>query len=81
MIYCTSFKTMAIFDFFGKILDSNEREIKKYLPLVEFVSAFENDVKKLSDKKLREQTEEFRKRLRNGETLEDVLPEAFFTVR
>ena len=72
---------MAIFDFFGKILDSNEREIKKYLPLVEFVSAFENDVKKLSDKKLREQTEEFRKRLRNGETLEDVLPEAFATVR
>src|SRR3989344_5209701 len=81
MIYCTSFKTMAIFDFFGKILDSNEREIKKYLPLVEFVSAFENDVKKLSDKKLCEQTEEFRKRLRNGETLEDVLPEAFATVR
>ena len=72
---------MAIFDFFGRLLDSNEREVKKYEPLVELVASFEKDVKKLSDKKLRDQAEEFRKRLREGDTLNDILPEAFATVR
>ena len=72
---------MAIFNFLGKLLDSNEREIKKYHPLVELVASFEKDIKKLSDKKLRVQTEEFKKRLDKGDTLEDILPEAYATVR
>ena len=72
---------MAIFDLLGKVFDSNEREIKKLEPLVELTSSFEKDVKKLSDTKLRAQTEEFKKRLEEGDNLEDILPEAFATVR
>src|SRR3990170_3419687 len=73
--------TMGVFDLVGKIFDSNEREIKKLEPLVELTGSFEKDVKKLSDAKLRAQTEEFKKRLEEGDDLEDILPEAFATVR
>ena len=73
--------TMGVFDLVGKIFDSNEREIKKLEPLVELTNSFEKDVRKLSDAKLRTQTEEFKKRLEKGDDLEDILPEAFATVR
>ena len=72
---------MGIFNFFGKILDSNEREIKKLQPIVELANSFEKDVEKLTDAKLRSQTDEFKKRLKEGDTLDDILPEAFATVR
>ena len=72
---------MGVFDLVGKIFDSNEREIKKLEPLVEITNSFEKDVKKLSDAKLRAQTDEFKKRLEEGDDLEDILPEAFSTVR
>ncbi|MDP2671626.1 MAG: preprotein translocase subunit SecA [bacterium] len=67
--------------FFGQLLDSNEREIKKLQPIVEATAAFEPELKKLSAAKLKKQTEDFKKRLEKGETLDDLLPEAFATVR
>jgi preprotein translocase subunit SecA len=70
-----------MFKFLGSILDSNEREVKKLNPVVSEVNNLEEGVKKLTDKKLREKTDEFRKRLDKGETLDDILPEAFSVVR
>lgn len=72
---------MSIFDAVGKLFDSNEREIKKLDPTVELINLLEADVKKLSDAKLRAKTEEFKKRLEKDEGLDDILPEAFATVR
>jgi len=70
-----------MFNFLGKILDSNEREVNKFKPLVERVNSFEKDIKKLTDAKFKEKTEEFKKRLGKGETLDDILPEAYALVR
>lgn len=68
---------MSIF----KIFDSNEREIRKLRPLVDKINSLEPQMEKLSDEALRAKTEEFRERLRKGETLEQLLPEAFAVVR
>ena len=70
-----------MFKFLGNLLDSNERELKKLEPLVEAVNAHESTTKKLSDSKLREKTTELKKRLEKGESLDDILPEAFAAVR
>ena len=59
----------------------SEKEIKRIMPLVDKIEALEEDYKKLSDDELKGKTEEFKKRLDDGETLEDILPEAFATVR
>lgn len=59
----------------------NEREIKKLRPLVEKINSFEPEVQKLSDAELAEKTGQFKKRLQDGETLDDILPEAFSVVR
>ncbi len=67
--------------FFGKLFDSTEREITQLRKIVENVNAHEATIKKLSDEKLRAQTESFRSRIADGETLDDLLPEAFATVR
>ncbi len=74
-------KVNQMFKLLGKLLDSNEREINKINPLVEAVNALEPGLKKLSDKKLKEQTEVFKKRLGQGESLEEILPQAFALVR
>lgn len=63
------------------IFDSNEREIRKLKPLVEKINSLEPQVASLSDAQLRAKTDEFRERLQKGETLEDILPEAFAVVR
>ena len=66
----------------GKIFGSySEREIKRLLPIVEKINALEESIKPLSDAQLREKTQEFKDRLKNGETLDDILPEAFAVVR
>ena len=72
-----SFGTLAT-KVFGS---SNDRKLKKYGPVVEAINALEPDVSALSDEALRARTDEFRKRLADGETLDDLLPEAFATVR
>ncbi|MCH7484073.1 MAG: preprotein translocase subunit SecA, partial [Chloroflexi bacterium] len=61
--------------------DYNEKELKKLWPIVKEVNAFEDDIQQLSDEQLRAKTNEFRERLDDGETLEDILPEAFAVVR
>src|SRR5690606_15045753 len=60
---------------------SNERKVKKYASAVAAINALEPEVAALSDEQLRGRTETFRKRLAAGETLDDLLPEAFATVR
>ncbi|MFD1427292.1 preprotein translocase subunit SecA [Kroppenstedtia sanguinis] len=61
--------------------DSNERELKKYYKIADRIEALEPEVSALSDKDLTGKTEEFRKRLSAGETLDDLLPEAYAVVR
>ncbi|MCL5411582.1 MAG: preprotein translocase subunit SecA [Patescibacteria group bacterium] len=67
--------------FLGKLLDSNEKEIKRVLPTVEKTNALEPEMKKLSDEELKAKTSEFKLRFERGETLDDLLPEAFAAVR
>jgi preprotein translocase subunit SecA len=61
--------------------DPNKRAIEKYSWLVDDVNAMELDFEKLSLEALKAKTTEFRQRLANGETLEDLIPEAFAVVR
>jgi preprotein translocase subunit SecA len=72
-----------LFKWVGKVLgsDTNERELKKLWPIVESVNALEPEVQALSDDELRAKTDEFRRRLADGETLEDLLAEAFAVAR
>ncbi len=72
-----SFGTLAT-KLFGS---SNERKLKKYWPTVAKINALEPEIEKLSDEGLRARTQAFRERLAKGETLDDLLPEAFATVR
>jgi len=67
--------------FLNKIFDSNSREIKKYQKKVEIINSYEPEMQKLSDHQLRAKTAEFKERLANGATLDDLLPEAFAVVR
>ena len=59
----------------------SSREIKRIMPLVNKINVLEPQIKALSDAKLRAKTDEFRDRLSKGETLDDILPEAFAVVR
>src|SRR4051812_50082147 len=59
----------------------NDRELKKLRPLVQTINGFEPSVQPLSDEALRGKTAEFKQRLANGETLDELLPEAFAVVR
>ena len=61
--------------------NSNEAEVKKLNKIVDQVEALEEEYKQLTDEQLRAKTDEFRTRLNNGETEDDILPEAFATVR
>jgi preprotein translocase subunit SecA len=66
----------------SKIFGSqNERDIKTINPIVEKVNAFEHFIKKLTDNELKLKTSNFRKCLLEGQTLDDILPEAFACVR
>lgn len=59
----------------------SEKEIKRIMPLVEKIESLESTMEALSDEELKGKTEEFKKRLEAGETLDDLLPEAFAVVR
>ncbi len=61
--------------------DANEREIKRMLKTVERINGLEPQLQALSDEQLRAKTDEYKARLEKGETLEQLLPEAFATVR
>ncbi len=60
---------------------SNDRYIRKQYKIVRKINDLEPDFIKLSDEELKAKTDEFRNRLKNGETLDDILPEAFACVR
>lgn len=60
---------------------ANDRFVKKLYKTVNKINALEPDFIKLSDEELKAKTDEYRTRLKNGETLDDILPEAFATVR
>jgi preprotein translocase subunit SecA len=66
---------------FSRILDLNAREINRLEKVVDKINSFEANVKKLKDSDFKKKTEEFKKRLEKGETLEDLLPEAYALVR
>jgi len=59
----------------------NERALKKLQPIVDKINALEPEISKLSDNQLRAKTDEFRKRLKEGVSTDDILPEAFAVVR
>lgn len=59
----------------------NEREVKRMLKTVQIVNAFEEQMVALSDEQLRAKTEEFKARIAKGETLDQLLPEAFAVAR
>ena len=69
---------MVLSNIFGT---HSDREIKKIEPIKNKVLSLEDEFKALSDSDLRAKTDEFKARLQNGETLDDILPEAFATVR
>ncbi|OQW50658.1 MAG: preprotein translocase subunit SecA [Proteobacteria bacterium SG_bin7] len=59
----------------------HDRDMKKVRPVVAQINALESEIKKLTDEQLREKTNEFKQRLAKGETLDDILPEAFAVCR
>ncbi len=59
----------------------SSREVKKIMPLVEKIEALEDQYRSLTDEQLKAKTPEFKERLASGETVDDILPEAFAAVR
>ncbi|NLP27864.1 MAG: preprotein translocase subunit SecA [Clostridia bacterium] len=59
----------------------SEREVKRIIPTVNKIDSLDESMQKLTDEELRAKTDEFKKRLSDGETLNDILPEAFAVVR
>src|SRR3954452_2249057 len=71
-----------MFNFIKKIVgDSNDRAVKQIVPIADEIESIKDEYRALSDAQLREKTAEFRARLADGETLDDILPDAFATVR
>ena len=66
----------------NKIFKSySEKEVKRVMPLVDKINSLEEIISKLSDTELKDKTTEFKERLNNGETLDNILPEAFAVMR
>lgn len=59
----------------------SEREVKRVISIVDKIEAMEPEMEKLSDEELKDKTSQFKKRLMDGETLDDILPEAYAVVR
>ena len=67
---------------FSKVFGTHsQREVKRIMPLVEKTEALRPEMQKLTDEQLRDKTREYKKRLQEGATLDDLLPEAFATIR
>jgi len=65
----------------GSLLDSNEKQLRRLQPTVDKINELEPDFEKLSDDELRAKTDEFKARYKAGESLDELLPEAFAAVR
>lgn len=59
----------------------SQHELKRIYPIADKIEALEPEFEKLTDEELRAKTDEYKNRLKNGETLDDLLPEAFAAVR
>lgn len=70
-----------MFKFIKNLFDENKRQLGSFTPIIRKINSLEADYKKLSDKKLKDKTLEFKKRLEKGESLDSLLPEAYATVR
>ena len=70
-----------MFNFLGKLLDSNDKEIKRLRAIVEAVNSLEPEVKKLKDTDFARKTAEFKEQLAGGKTLDEILPEAYAVAR
>lgn len=70
-----------MFKFLQNLIDDNQRHLKAYKPLVAKINSLEPEIKKLSDKKLKDKSTELKKRLSDGEKLDNLLPEAYALVR
>ncbi|MBU5359460.1 preprotein translocase subunit SecA [Enterococcus raffinosus] len=68
-------------NFLRRMIENDKKELKRLSGIADKVEAFSSDMEKLSDGQLRGKTEEFRGRYQAGETLDDLLPEAFAVVR
>ena len=67
---------------FSKVFGTHsQREVKRIMPLVNKIESLRPEMQKLTDEELRDKTRQYKKRLEEGETLDDLLPEAFATVR
>ena len=67
---------------FSKVFGTySDRELKSIYPIVDRIEAMAGQYEAMSDTQLQAKTPEFKQRLQNGETLDDILPEAFATVR
>ena len=67
---------------FNKIFKSySEKEVKRIMPIVEKINSLEPEIQKLTDEELKNKTNEFKEQLKQGKTLDDILPEAFAVVR
>ena len=65
----------------SSLIDSNEREVRRLQPLVDHINSLEPEFEKFSDAELRAKTDEFKARLKDGESLDEILPEAYAAVR
>ena len=70
-----------MFKFLQNLIDDNQRHLKAYKPLVAKINSLEPEVKKLSDNQFKNKTIELKKRLSDGDKLDDLLPEAYALVR
>ena len=70
-----------MFKWLSNLVDSNEKELKRLQPLVDQINSLEPEFEKLTDAELRAKTDEFKTRLADGESLDEVLPEAYAAVR
>ncbi len=66
-----------MFKWLGGLVDSNDKEVRRLQPVVDDINALESHLQGLNDAELKSKTDEFKARLRNGQTLEDLMPEAY----
>jgi len=70
-----------MFKWLSNLIDSNEKELKHLQPLVSHINSLEPDLEKLTDAELRAKTDDFKARVADGESLDEILPEAYAAVR
>jgi preprotein translocase subunit SecA len=70
-----------MFKWLSNLIDSNEKELKRLQPLVDQINSLEPDFEKLTGDELRAKTDEFKARLADGESLDEISPEAYAAVR